>query len=168
MKNKFNCEDPVKYNENSDIINLGKILTKLSVLGYDIFNGVNVSEEDKAKVKELMGIQENQEASGEQKEDAAKDEGNKEEGYHLDDAEYALGDHIIHLMEKVVNDYYSRKLIPNVKIDQINAQKYVFEFQEKRAEVELYIHESFLLCKDGTLFEDWLISNFDKAFWPNL
>ena len=72
-----------------------------------------------------------------------------------------LGNQIVSLIEKDVNDLYLRKVIEQIKIDQINAITYSFEDEsEEPHEVTLKIVNDELYCVDGTKFKTWLLNNF--------
>ena len=72
-----------------------------------------------------------------------------------------LGNQIVSLIEKDVNDLYLRKVIEQIKIDQINAITYSFEDDNVQAhEVTLKIINNELYCDDGTKFKTWLLNNF--------
>ena len=74
--------------------------------------------------------------------------------------DYDLSNQIVGLIERDVNDLYMRKLIEQVKIDQIDAITYSFEGNKKTKEVEFKIQNGNLVCNTGESFTVWLISNF--------
>ena len=53
-----------------------------------------------------------------------------------------------------------RKLIEQVKIDQIDAITYSFKGNTKNKDVEFKIENGNLVCNTGESFTVWLISNF--------
>ena len=71
-----------------------------------------------------------------------------------------LGNQIVTLIERDVNDLYLRKWIENVKIDQVNAITYSFQDDVKTKEVTLRIENGNLMCMSGGTFNSWLITNF--------
>ena len=153
LKNKLGLED-TKKTENPDIEILSETLKKLNDMGIDIFVGSGLSEEDKNLVKNMLNINTN--------DDENKKDGTDNE-YEGDDdikEDLELGNQIVALIEKDVNDLYLRKKIEQVKIDQINAITYVFQNDKDTHEVTLKIVKDELYCSDGTTFSSWLIKNF--------
>ena len=153
LKNKLGLED-TKKTENPDIEILSETLKKLNDMGIDIFVGSGLSEEDKNLVKNMLNINTN--------DDETKKDGTDNE-YEGDDdikEDLELGNQIVALIEKDVNDLYLRKKIEQVKIDQINAITYVFQNDKDTHEVTLKIVKDELYCSDGTTFSSWLIKNF--------
>ena len=153
LKNKLGLEDS-KKTENPDIEILSETLKKLNDMGIDIFVGSGLSEEDKNLVKNMLNINTN--------DDENKKDGTDNE-YEGDDdikEDLELGNQIVALIEKDVNDLYLRKKIEQVKIDQINAITYVFQNDKDTHEVTLKIVKDELYCSDGTTFSSWLIKNF--------
>ena len=73
---------------------------------------------------------------------------------------YFESNQIVGLIERDVNDLYMRKLIEQVKIDQIDAITYSFQGNTKTKEVEFKIENGNLMCNTGESFTVWLISNF--------
>ena len=153
LKNKLGLED-TKKTENPDIEILSETLKKLNDMGIDIFVGSGLSEEDKNLVKNMLNINTN--------DDENKKDGTDNE-YEGDDdikEDLELGNQIVALIEKDVNDLYLRKKIEQVKIDQINAITYVFQNDKDTHEVTLKIIKDELYCSDGATFSSWLIKNF--------
>ena len=147
LKTKLGLEDNKKI-DNPDIEILSETLKKLNDMGIDIFVGSGLSEEDKSLVKNMLNIKSN-------------DDENKKEGSEEDIKEdLELGNQIVTLIEKDVNDLYLRKLIEQIKIDQINAITYVFQNDKETHEVTLKIINEELYCSDNTTFSSWLIKNF--------
>ena len=66
------------------------------------------------------------------------------------------------LIERDVNDLYSRKLIEKMKIDQINTITYKFSTEKKEMNVSFKIQNNNLICSNGQTFAVWLISNFNS------
>ena len=154
LKNKLGLEDTKKI-ENHDIEILSETLKKLNDMGIDIFVGSGLSEEDKNLVKNMLNINSNDD---ENKKELGTD--NEYEGEDDIKEDLELGNQIVALIEKDVNDLYLRKKIEQVKIDQINAITYVFQNDKETHEVTLKIEKDELYCNDGTTFSSWLINNF--------
>jgi hypothetical protein len=92
-----------------------------------------------------------------------KNNKDNEQEYHDKEAEkedFDLSNRIVSLIERDVNDLYSRKLIEQVKIDQIDAITYSFIGNTKTKEVEFRVENNNLVCNTGESFTVWLISNF--------
>ena len=154
LKNKLGLEDNKKI-DNPDIEILSETLKKLNDMGIDIFVGSGLSEEDKNLVKNMLNLNSNED-------DNKKDMGSDNE-YEGDDdikEDLELGNQIVSLIEKDVNDLYLRKLIEQIKIDQINAITYVFQNDKETHEVTLKIVNDELYCNDNTTFSSWLIKHF--------
>ena len=154
LKNKLGLED-TKKTENPDIEILSETSKKLNDMGIDIFVGSGLSEDDKNLVKNMLNINANDD---ENKKDLGTD--NEYEGEDDIKEDLELGNQIVALIEKDVNDLYLRKKIEQVKIDQINAISYVFQNDNDTHEVTLKIVKDELYCSDGTTFSSWLIKNF--------
>ena len=88
----------------------------------------------------------------------------EEYDYDNDDIkeDFELGNQVVALIEKDVNDLYLKKIIEQIKIDQINAITYTFEKENEDVphEITLKIENGELYCIDGTKFSAWLIKNF--------
>ena len=122
----------------------------------DIKNTKDIKEVEEKKVeeiKDLKGIEEKKETSPEE----IKTEDLKQ----MEDDEH-LGEKIVALIERDVNDLYSRKLIEKMKIDQINSITYSFATNEIERIVSLRIQKNNLVCSNGQTFAVWLISNFNS------
>ena len=75
--------------------------------------------------------------------------------------DFEFGNKIVALIERDVNELYSRKLIHQVKIDQIDAITYSFSDDDKEKNVSFKIENNNLFCIDsGESFTVWLLSNF--------
>ena len=155
---------------NNDTKMIRDALKKISSLGYDILDGLNISEEEKKLLSALLGDSNdnnpigNDNAKGDldekknkREEEVEDDEGNDIEA---DKEDYDLSNQIVGLIERDVNDLYMRKLIEQVKIDQIDAITYSFKGNTKTKEVEFKIENGNLFCNTGESFTVWLISNF--------
>ena len=123
-------------------------------MGIDIFVGSGLSEEDKNLVKNMLNLNNNED---ENKKDGSDNDYEGEDDIKED---LELGNQIVSLIEKDVNDLYLRKLIEQIKIDQINAITYVFQNDKETHEVTLKIVNEELYCSDNTTFSSWLIKHF--------
>ena len=142
---------------NPEIKNLKDAIKKISSLGYDLLEGLNITNEEKKLLNVALG-----ENSGAKENDNKNNNDNKVE-YNDKEAEkedFDLSNRIVGLIERDVNDLYSRKLIEQVKIDQIDAITYSFIGNTKSKEVEFKIENNNLVCNTGESFTVWLISNF--------
>ena len=156
LRNKLNItkeEDKNdNFNEKNDTKILKELLLKVNNLGYDIFTISGLNDEEKNKLKILLNVEEKNNEQNENVENNYSDENIK------DDIE--LGNLIVSLIERDVNDLYSKQIIDNVKIDQINAITYSFENKKLTKNVTLKIQNNNLFCDNGVSFNSWLINNF--------
>ena len=116
---------------------------------------INVEEEDKVE-----NLKEKEEIPS-----SNKNENEIEEyDYDNDDIkdDFELGNQVVSLIEKYVNELYLKKIIEQIKIDQINAITYTFEKENENNphEITLKIENGELYCINGTKFSAWLIKNF--------
>ena len=113
----------------------------------------------------------NPEEEKNEKEEITQENKNEENGEELEEYDYdnedikenfELGNQVVSLIEKDVNDLYLKKIIEQIKIDQINAITYTFEKEndDNPHEITLKIENGELYCIDGTKFSAWLIKNF--------
>ena len=144
---------------NNDIKMLRDALKKLSSLGYDLVEGLNITEEEKKILSVVLGenLENNINENKNEPENNAEQEGEDNEA---DKEDYDLSNQIVGLIERDVNDLYMRKLIEQVKIDQIDAITYSFKGNTKSKDVEFKIENGNLVCNTGESFTVWLISNF--------
>ena len=144
---------------NNEIRMLRDALKKLSSLGYDLVDGLNISEEEKKILSVVLGenLENNINENKNEPENNAEQEGEDNEA---DKEDYDLSNQIVGLIERDVNDLYMRKLIEQVKIDQIDAITYSFKGNTKSKDVEFKIENGNLVCNTGESFTVWLISNF--------
>ena len=156
LRNKLNITNEEDKSDNSneknDIKILKELLLKVNNLGYDIFTISGLNDEEKNKLKILLNVEEKNNEKNENVENNYSDENIK------DDIE--LGNLIVSLIERDVNDLYSKQIIDNVKIDQINAITYSFENKKLTKNVTLKIQNDNLFCDNGVSFNSWLINNF--------
>lgn len=169
-KNKFNLE-------NMDLEILSDIIRKFNNIGIDLFSLGDLSEEEKNILTNIIGANKNVvnstpvkndskiiDTSPVEKTDKKEDSANKtyEENYYIENEEnLELGNKIVSLIEKDVNDLFSKKMIQQVTIDQNNAVSYVFQSEKNSEEVTLKIVDDVLLCeKEDIPFKNWLIQKF--------
>ena len=164
LKNKLNIqsEEDIKNNtnENNDINSLIEILKKLNNLGYDVVSSSGLNDEEKIKLKNILNLSDsnNENTNNNENNNLNQNENNDENEDMKDDIE--LGNQIVSLIERDVNDLYGRQIIENVKIDQINAITYSFENDRQSKNVTLKIQNGNLICSNGISFNSWLVSNF--------
>ncbi len=148
---------------NSDIKMLSEAVKKIASLGYDIIDGMKINEEERKLLSVIIGINLCDNIKNEDDEEDKRNEENNEgeidENNIKDDFEF--GNKIVALIERDVNELYSRKLIHQVKIDQIDAITYSFSDDVKEKNVSFKIENNNLFCIDnGESFTVWLLSNF--------
>ena len=92
------------------------------------------------------------------------------ENYNFDENDFKNDDEssedkesniIIQIIEKCVNSYYNKKLIPKIQIEQIDTYHYTFE----NLKIELKLDpnkENNLITNEGESFESWLVKHFLK------
>ena len=142
--------------KESDINNMNIVLNIIN-------NNMNSEKKENAEI--------NIEEEKIEKEDNAPDNKNEENGEEMEEYDYdnedikenfELGNQVVSLIEKDVNDLYLKKIIEQIKIDQINAITYTFEKEsdDNPHEITLKIENGELFCIDGTKFSAWLIKNF--------
>ena len=71
-----------------------------------------------------------------------------------------LGNAIVELIERDVNDLFARNLIEQVKIDQLDTVTYEFIGKNNKKSVSFRIEHNNLICNTGETFTVWLITNF--------
>ena len=228
FKSQLGIVEPDKKDQNKENINsniLTNVLKNLSGMGYDIFKGANLNEEEQKLIENTLDIKnnlntnnintssqkknsennsrkkekivdsiegneeinndlqqnlnmnmnnindkENINMNGEGGEENSQDKKNINEGeeYEYENDEdmkddLELGNQVVSLIEKDVNDLYLKKVIEQIKIDQINAITYTFENEkDEMHEITLKIVNGELYCIDGTKFSSWLIKNFSS------
>ncbi len=149
---------------NSDIKMLSEAIKKISSLGYDIIEGMKISEEERKLLSVIIGTNLCDNMKSEDMDEDKRNEGN-ENGEEFDENnmkdDFEFGNKIVALIERDVNELYSRKLIHQVKIDQIDAITYSFSDDDKEKNVSFKIENNNLFCIDsGESFTVWLLSNF--------
>ena len=149
---------------NSDIKMLSDAVKKISALGYDIIDGMKINEEEAKLLSVILGTNlcdnlQIEEDDDDKKNDDAGGEREYDENNIKDDFEF--GNKIVALIERDVNELYSRKLIHQIKIDQVDAITYSFSDESKEKNVSFKIVNNNLFCIDsGESFTVWLLSNF--------
>ena len=151
---------------NSDIKMLSDAVKKISSLGYDIIDGMKIDEEERKILSVIIGTNLCDNIKNEEDEEEKIDEGVMEheggeyDGTNIKD-DFEFGNKIVALIERDVNELYSRKLIHQIKIDQIDAITYSFSDDVKEKNVSFKIENNNLICIDsGESFTVWLLSNF--------
>ena len=158
-ENEKNLEIISSSINNNEIKMLRDALRKISSLGYDLVDGLNITEDEKKVLSIILG--ENIENNINENKNEAENGGEQEvEDNEADKEDYDLSNQIVGLIERDVNDLYMRKLIEQVKIDQIDAITYSFKGNTKSKDVEFKIENGNLFCNTGESFTVWLISNF--------
>ena len=138
---------------NVEIKMLSDAIKKISSLGYDVIDGAKINDEERKLLSVILGTNlcDNLMQNIEDK---------------IDDIEnmkddFDFGNKIVALIEWDVNELYSRKLINQVKIDQIDAITYSFADSNLQKEVAFKIENNNLFCIDsGESFTVWLLNNF--------
>ena len=135
-------------------------------------NNLDNKEENKENIDINMeenkneNLKENERISSGKKEENENENEEYDYDYDNDDIKenFELGNQVVSLIEKDVNDLYLKKIIEQIKIDQINAITYKFEKEneENPHEITLKIENGDLYCIDGTKFSAWLIKNFSS------
>ena len=164
--------------EKNDIKNMKDILNKLYSLGYNIddemngqekailFNILNqnnnnqIKKEEKKETKEEKNMKEEKNIKKEENKENKDNEKNEDKN-DIDIEDENLGEQIVALIERDVNDLYSRKIISKMKIDQINTTTYSFATEKKEKTISFKIENNNLICSNGQTFASWLISNFN-------
>ena len=157
---ELNLENNSKANNNkisdiNDIIDICKLIKIFNSLGYNIQDG-DLTDSEKQNLSDLLknlereknkNIINNKEILDENELNQIKDD-------------YELGDAIITLIERDVNDLFSRKLIELVNIDQVDSITYIFSGKSKKKEIDFKLENNNLICSTGETFAVWLIKNF--------
>ena len=182
-KNEENENNNIIEDKKNDINIMTELLNKLYSLGYNIDDEMNEQEKkilnsiinknenkenkNNKEIKEALILEkENEEDNKNEINDERNDskENNKDEkeienGIVKDDH---LSEQIVALIERDVNDLYSRKLIKKMKIDQIDSITYSFSTDEKKMIISFKIENNNLICSNGQTFAVWVISNFNS------
>jgi hypothetical protein len=147
---------------NTDIKMLSDAVKKLSSLGYDIIEGMKINEEERKLLSVILGINLCDNIKNEAEENEKSEKENQEDYEENNIKEdFEFGNKIVALIERDVNELYSRKLIHQIKIDQIDAITYSFSVDNKEKKISFKIENNNLFCIDsGESFTVWLLSNF--------
>ena len=161
-ENKNNEQMQINYSgiNNAEIKMLRDALKKISSLGYDLTDGLNITDEEKQALNNILNDNAENNKENENNEEIKKDLEEGQDDNEVDKEDYDLSNQIVGLIERDVNDLYMRKLIEQVKIDQIDAITYSFKGNTKTKDVEFKIENGNLVCNTGESFTVWLISNF--------
>ena len=147
---------------NTDIKMLSDAVKKISSLGYDIIDGMKTNEEERKLLSVILGINLCDNIKNEDEENVGSEKENQEDynGNNIKE-DFEFGNKIVALIERDVNELYSRKLIYQIKIDQIDAITYSFSDDNKEKNISFKIENNNLFCIDsGESFTVWLLSNF--------
>jgi len=138
---------------NTEIKMLSDAIKKISSLGYDVIDGAKITDEERKLLSVILGTNLCDNLMG-NSEDKIDDIENMKD-------DFDFGNKIVALIERDVNELYSRKLINQVKIDQIDAITYSFADSNLEKEVAFKIENNSLFCIDsGESFTVWLLNNF--------
>ena len=139
---------------NTEIKMLSDAIKKISSLGYDVIEGAKISDEERKLLSVILGTNLCDNIMGSNNEEKNDDMENMKD-------DFDFGNKIVALIERDVNELYSRKLINQVKIDQIDAITYSFADANIEKEVAFKIENNNLFCIDsGESFTVWLLNNF--------
>ena len=140
--------------DNTEIKMLSDAIKKISSLGYDVIGGAKISEEERKLLSVILGTNLCDNMVGINNEEKNDDVENMKD-------DFDFGNKIVALIERDVNELYSRKLINQVKIDQIDAITYSFADSNLEKEVAFKIENNNLFCIDsGESFTVWLLKYF--------
>ena len=146
---------------NTEIKMLSDAVKKISSLGYDIIDGMKINEEERKLLSVILGINLCDNIKNEDEEGGSEKENQDEYDENNIKEDFEFGNKIVALIERDVNELYSRKLIHQIKIDQIDAITYSFSDDNKEKNVSFKIENNNLFCIDsGESFTVWLLSNF--------
>ena len=139
---------------NTEIKMLSDAIKKISSLGYDVIDGAKISDEERKLLSVILCTNLCDNMMGSNNEEKNEDFENMKD-------DFDFGNKIVTLIERDVNELYSRKLINQVKIDQIDAITYSFADSNVEKEVAFKIENNNLFCIDtGESFTVWLLNNF--------
>ena len=157
INNKDKNNKHNNYGDENDLKNICNLIRKIKSLGYNI-NKTDIADNERRNLDDLLNNENNFKNNNEENkiikdgQNLDKNERNKEN--------YELGNIIVSLIERDVNDLYTRKLIEEVKIDQIDNITYSFSGDNKEKQVVFTLENNNLLCSTGETFTIWLIKNF--------
>ena len=150
-----NPENKIQIKDINDIKDICNIIKSLESLGYKLSEG-DLTDSEKQNLNDVLNKFSNEKKNCKLKEEIL-DENTLDQ---LKD-DYELGEKVISLIERDVNDLFSRKLIEMVNIDQIDSISYVFSGKVKKKEISFKFDEkNNLICSTGEVFPVWLVKNF--------
>ena len=150
-----NPENKIQIKDINDIKDICNIIKSLESLGYKLSEG-DLRDSEKQNLTDVLNKFSNEKKNYKLKEEIL-DENTLDQ---LKD-DYELGEKVISLIERDVNDLFSRKLIEMVNIDQIDSISYVFSGKVKKKEISFKFDEkNNLICSTGEVFPVWLVKNF--------
>ena len=139
---------------NTEIKMLSDAIKKISSLGYDVIDGAQISDDERKLLSVILGTNLCDNLMGSNNEEKIEDIGGMKD-------DFDFGNKIVALIERDVNELYSRKVINQVKIDQIDAITYSFADANFEKEVAFKIENNNLFCIDsGESFTSWLLKYF--------
>ena len=150
--NSINNSNMKKNIKDNDLETMIEILSSLPTDKIDILKGLTNLEKQDAIMIINSSLNKDFE---EEKFNCDENEKNEND----DSSEDKESNIIIQIIEKCVNSYYNKKLIPKIQIEQIDTYHYTFE----NLKVELLLDpdkENNLITSDGENFESWLVKNF--------
>ena len=159
--NNFNINANAKKNiKDNDLETMIEILSSLPTDKIDILKGLTNLEKQDA----VMIINSNLNKGFEEEKNMYNNDNynydeNEYKNENEDSSEDKESNTIIQIIEKCVNSYYNKKLIPKIQIEQIDTYHYTFE----NLKVELTLDpekENNLLTSEGETFESWLVKHF--------
>ena len=152
---QINPENKIQIKDINDIKDICNIIKSLESLGYKLSEG-DLTDSEKQNLTDVLNKFSNEKKNYKLKEEIL-DENTLDQ---LKD-DYELGEKVISLIERDVNDLFSRKLIEMVNIDQIDSVSYVFSGKVKKKEISFKFDEkNNLICSTGEVFPVWLVKNF--------
>ena len=157
IKNKDNNNNKNNYGDENDLKNICNLIKTLNSLGYYIDKG-DITDSERQNLDDLLNKDNN--IKYDYEENKIINEENNINKNDFNKENYELGNIIVTLIERDVNDLYTRKLIEQVKIDQIDAITYTFSGENKEKHVVFNLENNNLICSSGETFTVWLIKNF--------
>lgn len=148
-------KNKIQIKDTNDIKDICNIIKNLDSLGYGLSEG-DITDSEKQNLNDLLNKFSNEKKKFKLNEEILDDNALEQ----LKD-DYELGEKVISLIERDVNDLFSRKLIELVNIDQIDSINYAFSGKVKKKEISFKFDEkNNLICSTGEIFPVWLVKNF--------
>ena len=155
-----NINNTKKNIKDNDLETMVEILSSLPTDKIDILKGLTNLEKQDA----VLIINSNLNKNLEEEKNLLNNENynfdeNENKTENDDSSEDQESNTIIQIIEKCVNSYYNKKLIPKIQIEQIDTYHYTFE----NLKIELALDpdkENNLITSEGENFETWLVNNF--------